>query len=495
MVTALSFTPTGSGVYSVCDDKTLTHWNSDGETEGDAVNLDCHVTDIAWFPPAGKSIVDLFAASCTDGSLRFFKKNGLLEKKIQAHEGAAISVSFNLDGSSLVTTGEDGEVKVWSRNGNLRSKLAEYGQPVYCVTWGPDNDSILIPNGSKLTIFKTQSRGKSIQWTAQANDKGVIMCADWNNVNNLIISGGEDCIYRVFDPFGLPLYVSSPHEHVITSISWRPNGTAFAVGSFNMIRLCDRTGWTYSRERPQVGSVLKSKWSSDGTQLAAACGSGTVFFAQLINRELESGGVQAKMIEPKKIQVNNLHSSNEFEELDFPRDRIVEMALGHNHLVVATTSQCFIYENNNWNTPQIFDLKNPVNLIVLSSKLFAVVDTVAGVVVYNYEGRVLSTPKFQGLRPEFLSEDTISISSDVVAILDRTDSLTIRCFDALTGRPLGGGMGEIKHDTEITKLALSQHGSTMQDRRLVFVDRNRELFITPVTILPGVKKEFSTQKM
>ena len=84
---------------------------------------------------------------------------------------------------------------------------------------------------------------------------------DWNHVNNLIVSGGEDCCYRIFDSFGLPIYTSNPHEHVITSVSWRPNGSAFAVGSYNVLRLCDRTGWTYGRERPEVGSVMKIKVS------------------------------------------------------------------------------------------------------------------------------------------------------------------------------------------------------------------------------------------
>ena len=95
-----------------------------GDEESLPVDLGCHVTSISWFPPAGKTVVDMFAASCTDGTLRFFKKSGMLDKKIQAHEGAAICVEWNLDGSSLVTSGEDGEVKVWSRNGNLRTQVS-----------------------------------------------------------------------------------------------------------------------------------------------------------------------------------------------------------------------------------------------------------------------------------------------------------------------------------------------------------------------------------
>jgi len=70
---------------------------------------------------------------------------------------------------------------------------------------------------------------------------------------------------------------------------------------------------------------------------------------------------------------------------------------------------------------------------------------------------LICTPRFQGFRPEFLNEDSVSLSSDCIAILDRTDMKTIKVFDSMTGRPIGGGGGEIKHEVEISKLSLSQY--------------------------------------
>jgi intraflagellar transport protein 80 len=206
---------------------------------------------------------------------------------------------------------------------------------------------------------------------------------------------------------------------------------------------------------------------------------------------LEYGSITATLTEPKKILISDVASDDLMEELDFPRDRVVEFALGYDHLVVCTASQCLIYDSPNYNTPQIFDLRNPVNLIVLSQKSFAIIDTVEGIRVYSYEGRQISAPRFQGLRAEFLNEDSVSLSADTVAILDRTDMKTIKCFDTLTGRPIAGGNGDIKHDVEIQKLALSQFSGSATERRLVFVDANRELFMTPILPLPGVKKQVS----
>jgi intraflagellar transport protein 80 len=57
---------------------------------------------------------------------------------------------------------------------------------------------------------------------------------------------------------------------VTTSVAWAPSGEYFAVGSFDMIRLCNKTGWTYAFNKVDSGSIFKLAWSGDGTALAGA---------------------------------------------------------------------------------------------------------------------------------------------------------------------------------------------------------------------------------
>ncbi|MEQ2218375.1 Intraflagellar transport protein 80, partial [Xenoophorus captivus] len=71
---------------------------------------------------------------------------------------------------------------------------------------------------------------------------GLVLKVDWNSVNDLILSGGEDCKYKVWDSFGRLLYLSSSQDYPITSLSWAPDGEVFSVGSFNTLWLCDKTG-------------------------------------------------------------------------------------------------------------------------------------------------------------------------------------------------------------------------------------------------------------
>lgn len=54
------------------------------------------------------------------------------------------------------------------------------------------------------------------------------------------------------------------------------------------------------------------------------------------------------------------------EELDF-KDRVINMALGHSHLIVTTVPKCYVYHIQNWTTCQQIDLKENVTLIHQSS--------------------------------------------------------------------------------------------------------------------------------
>jgi len=57
---------------------------------------------------------------------------------------------------------------------------------------------------------------------------------------------------------------------------------------------------------------------------------------------------------------------------------------------------------------------------LLSSRHFLLVDT-AGVYVYTYDGRLVCSPRYPGLRADILNAQTVSISNDTVAIRDKAD--------------------------------------------------------------------------
>ena len=79
-------------------------------------------------------------------------------------------------------------------------------------------------------------------------------------------------------------------------------------------------------------------------------------------------------------------------------DHIVsQVSMSHGHLVVVTTSQCYVYTTRNWNTPTIFDLKEgSVSLIRQASRQFLIVESTA-IFVYSYEVCVSMNQKLSSI--------------------------------------------------------------------------------------------------
>jgi len=92
---------------------------------------------------------------------------------------------------------------------------------------------------------------------------------------------------------------------VITSIKWSPKGDVFAVGAFEMIRLCDKSGWSHSFDKPQSGSLLKLSWSSDGTVVAGSGGNGAVVFGYMVDKKVNWNNIEAILDEDDKITVSD----------------------------------------------------------------------------------------------------------------------------------------------------------------------------------------------
>ena len=457
-------------LLSVADDRTIWQWNVDGEPQAQLMEVESCCTDLLWYPSvqAGNKGSDLFVVGCTDGSFKLISKTGRIEKSVQAHQGAVTALRWSNDGTSLATCGEDGLVKSWSRTGMFRAQLAQASGTIYTLCWSPESDAMLFSDGKHLVIRPLQPSAKQTQW--KAHDAPVLK-ADWNPVNNLIVSGGEDCKYRVWDAYGRQLYSSAAVEFSIASVAWAPNGRYFAVGSFNMLRLCDKTGWSHSREQPNCGSIFSLAWTADSTQVAGATGSGTIVFGQLLERELSCSPLEVKQTEATSLSVTNVLDETQ-EELQF-KDRVTEMTLSEHHLVVVTATQCVIFSTTNWATPHILELRGTVSLILQAPTHFAMVDTANGLQVLNFDGRLISQPRFQGMQPELLSTVSVGYATDTLAIIDAADTKCVRLFDPLTAKQLGS----VQHTIDVEAVALSQSKTL---RRLALIDKNRDLYITPV---------------
>ncbi|GAB6033115.1 Intraflagellar transport protein 80 [Chamberlinius hualienensis] len=477
-------------VVTVGDDRQILTWNNTTNVVNQlgilpdntyAIDMHCHPSLTGSSKKTGGSSA-IFVLACANGKYLLVNKNGKIEKAIEAHQGAVLCTRWSPDGNALVSGGEDGQVKIWSKTGMLRSTLAQTSKAIYSLSWNSDCSSIIYTFGKSLVIKSLQPTSKPLQWIAH---DGLVLKVLWNPNTSLILSGAEDCKYKIWDSFGRLLYCSSSQGQPITSLAWTPGGELFAVGSFNMLRLCDKAGWSYCLDKPQVGSLYSLSWCCDGSRLAAVSSSGTVLFAHIIQRKVEWKNFEVELTASHSIVVRDV-SLDTWEKLEM-QDRVLKMSLSHCHLIVITMTQCFIFSVKNWNTPIVFDLRDRegVHCIIQSKICFLLVEG-SSVGVYSYDGKLICSPKWPGMHPELLNEQSISLSNFAVAIRDQNDSKAIHIIDITNGKNLLDGK-PIFHDHEVQTVTLD-HGSSGTDQLIAFIDCNGDLFVTLVKKLQHTTK-------
>jgi len=197
-----------------------------------------------------------------------------------------------------------------------------------------------------------------------------------------------------------------------------------------------------------------------------------VAFAHVVDRKVSSERFEVTLNEDNQLVISDLTTEIQvYEYLDFP-SLVVEMSISYGYLVVATLKQCYVYSTSNYTTPQIFDIQGHVSLILQTDSYFVAVDSVLGLGVYSYEGRLISRPKCGAIKPASLKPGNIDVSFEIIAIINRMKPKEVFLIDPNSGRPAAE---PIIHQTEISRIALSLSGA---NRKIVFIDVNRELYIT-----------------
>lgn len=173
----------------------------------------------------------------------------------------------------------------------------------------------------------------------------------------------------------------------------------------------------------------------------------------LLFRRLEWKNYEVVVSDQKVIRVRNV-TNDAKDNLDF-RDRVIKASIAFKHMVVATSSQCYIYKwaycliicelalslFSVWRIGTLrwyliwkrvvslwsSNLNGTTETLALSVFTFSAIHSHfllvdnTSVYVYTYEGRMVCSPKFPGMRTDILNQQTVSLSDDTIAIRDKTD--------------------------------------------------------------------------
>ncbi|XP_058808819.1 uncharacterized protein LOC131674265 isoform X8 [Phymastichus coffea] len=283
-------------IYSCGDDHSLMCWKfEDGAINSRVVAElpeDFYPTDMQWQPrPAQasgvgavkKQSLDVLLISTADGKFHLVSRAGRVEKSVQAHTGATLSGKWSQDGSALMTgkpiggrriarTGTNDNAWVDARSRRGRADKGLVAQRHAAFHRGPRQ-----PRGVRVRLEprrlvhpllpgvvtaravahgerqayqvgssrrpRARRRLESIPRSHRVRRRRLPLQGEPRSRGNDARPISVDLrAPQVWDANGAILYASGPGDQPITALSWCSSGSYFAVGSFNAVKLCDRSG-------------------------------------------------------------------------------------------------------------------------------------------------------------------------------------------------------------------------------------------------------------
>jgi WD40 repeat protein len=168
-----------------------------------------------------------------------------LIKTITGHQGWVLSVSFSPDGKRLASTGQDGTVKLWTREGVLIKILSEH--PDSLLHASPKSKTV---NGKK----RSDSRVNAVTFSPDGQ---------------LLASAGDDKTVRLWTADGRLLKTLRGHSNWVLDVSFSPDSHMLASASYdNTVKLWSRQGELIRTLRGHSDSVAHVRFSPSGQILA-----------------------------------------------------------------------------------------------------------------------------------------------------------------------------------------------------------------------------------
>lgn len=163
------------------DEQQLFKWDAKTRIGTQVAKLpeDFYPTDLQWLcgsrtsnkssgpgNSSGNKASDSLLICSNDGRFIMLNRSARAERIVNAHVGSINAARWSPDGTGLLTAGEDGVIKVWSKLGMLRSTIIQNETPVRTACWSPNSMSIAYCTGPFIAIKPLAANSKLIKVNA-----------------------------------------------------------------------------------------------------------------------------------------------------------------------------------------------------------------------------------------------------------------------------------------------------------------------------------------
>lgn len=406
-----------------------------------------------------------FIIGCSDGTFRLCSSNWRIDKTVNAHNGGVTCLKVNPDGSSIATAGEDGLVKIWSRTGILRSTLASCGSAITTLNWDSTGKYLMYSSGGNVTIRSASFKQDQVQIRAH---RRLIVCSDWSRASNEIITGGEDCVARLFDSDGRQLAESQRFDYAVTSVGFLSGSKLCLIGTANRLYLTDSKLRVLSTLSIDAGCAI---CTSRDQPRAIVCGGFAVNLVAAVGKKIVYKDCEVIAETPRKLAVYDLKNGVN-ESLSFT-DSVADFTIGFNNLIVITQSKVYIYKFGNWTSPVPVETKETAKVISQSSTMFACISD-SGAQIIGYDGRTITRINEPRVKWDLLSPLMVACSPAVVVVVSPDDRKQIFAFSSSSGQLISSE--PLIHSSEVRRISINQ-ASSQAKTRFGFTNSNGDLTV------------------
>ncbi|XP_008238593.1 PREDICTED: F-box-like/WD repeat-containing protein TBL1XR1 isoform X1 [Prunus mume] len=174
------------------------------------------------------------------------------------------TLDWNGEGTLLATGSYDGQARIWTTNGELRSTLSKHKGPIFSLKWNRKGDYLLTGSCDKTAIVwdvKAEESKQQFEFHS-----GPTLDVDWRNNNSFAMSSTDNMIYVCKIGETRPIKTFTGHQGEVNCVKWDPTGSLLASCSDDISAKI----WSMKQEkyvhdlREHSKEIYTIRWSPTG---------------------------------------------------------------------------------------------------------------------------------------------------------------------------------------------------------------------------------------